>query len=162
MREIDLNITPEIINVAVQRDSAHCVIADAFRQARPDLQRVSVDLQTIRATDPATGTRYIWFTPALAQALLVNFDQGIRPEPGLVIRLRRPCQIIKHNQHQLARKRARERERRGEAITTGEASITNPGRVGQPTKSGGTPPPLAALANTRGRRRTFGLRSLKP
>lgn len=155
-RGIVLDITEEIINAAVTRDSSHCVIADALRAAVPTARYVSVDLQTIRFSDRETGKRFIYLTPAFAQRILVDFDQGITPRPQSR-NLGRPAQIMKMNQNQKsnadvaglprgARKRLAKPDK-SEAI---------------PTVLGGGYPPTAALSSTRGRRRAFGLRSLKP
>ena len=50
---VNVQVTPDIINVAARRDSGHCMIADALRLAVPEAQSVSVDLATIRWTDNA-------------------------------------------------------------------------------------------------------------
>jgi hypothetical protein len=155
-RGIVFEVTEEIINHAVARSSGHCVIADAIRASVPDASYVSVDLQTIRFTDRARGKRYIYLTPAYAQRVLVDFDQGVKPAP-FIGKLARPAQIVKVNQ-----------SRRADAKTRGlpadlkkrVAKADGPGVV--PTVIGGPYPPTAALSSTRGRRRAFGLRSLKP
>lgn len=155
-RGIVLDVTPEIINNAVARDSGHCVIADALRACVPGASYVSVDLQTIRFSDRTKGKRYIYLTPARGQMLLVNFDQGVKPEP-CALRLGHPAQIVKMNQ-------AENRYERTPGLPAGTRK-----KVGKPASSrtvppvlGGDYPPTAALSSTRGRRRAFGLRSLKP
>lgn len=158
-----LDVTQEIINNAIPRDSGHCVIADAVKQAVPTANRISVDLATIRFTDPDTERRYVYLTPATAQALLVNFDQGVHPEP-LTIRLNRPAQIVSARKQRPSeahesdeqRKAARRKHRRQEPRTV------NVTQEGQPVVHGGRTPPTGALSSTRGRRRTFGLKSLRP
>lgn len=152
-RGIVLDITEEIINLALPRDSSHCVIADALKAAVPEARFVSVDLQTIRWTDPATGRRYIYLTPAPLQRLLVNFDQGERPEP-FAARLGQPAQIARSG---IGRRRAASKK----AVAAGNRTITTPNVDGKvPVVVGGHLPPTAALSSTRGRRRAFGLRSL--
>lgn len=79
--KVKLVITKEIIDAAIPRDSQHCMIADALKAARPDARCVSVDLATIRFTDPEKGCRYTYLTPRIAQVCLVNFDRAIKPEP---------------------------------------------------------------------------------
>lgn len=154
-RGFTIDVTQEIITRAVQRDSSHCVIADAIRQAMPQATYVSVDLQTIRLTDPVTGRRYIYLTPAPAQKLLVNFDQGHKPQP-LTLRVGRPAQIMKQ------RKRPATTGKRGGHVHEPERARTVVDNgAGSVTVMGGDYPPTAALSSTRGRRRTFGLKTLK-
>jgi hypothetical protein len=159
-RGIVLDVTQEVINNAVERSSGHCVIADAVRAMLPTVSHVSVDLQTIRFSDPTKGKRYIYLTPATAQRVLVEFDQGVKPEP-FTMRLGKPAQIVKMN---LGRKTTDGTARKASGLPSGTkkklAKQDAPGAV--PTVLGGNYPPTAALSNTRGRRRTFGLRSMKP
>jgi hypothetical protein len=81
MATMRVTITPELVERAVQRDSRHCMIAEAIKEQNPHFERVLVDLQTIRWTNPRTGKRYICLTPEVAGALLVDFDQGREIEP---------------------------------------------------------------------------------
>jgi hypothetical protein len=171
-RGIVLVITEEIINAAIQRDSSHCVIADALRAAVPNAQRVSVDIQTIRFTDPMSERRYIYLTPALCQMILVDFDQGRKPAP-MAIRLGNPSQITRSGstvtKREANQRRAAE-EKAAKVAAADGGKVRAPskrrgviaGGHGNPTILGGDPPPIAALSSTRGRRRTFGLRSLRP
>lgn len=144
-RRLHIPITAEIINTAVERDSAHCVLADAVSAALPGVKRVTVDLQTIRFTTE-DGTRYVYLTPAPAQELLVKFDQGVKPDPGTMY-LDRP----------IVRTAPRDR-----AKTAVEIQDAKGHRGTQVTVTGGKLPPTAALSNRRGRRRSYGLRQLKP
>lgn len=170
-RGIILDVTEEVITTAVQRDSSHCVIADALRAAVPNAQRVSVDIQTIRFTDPVSERRYIYLTPALCQMILVDFDQGRRPDP-MMIRLGAPSQITRSGSTPTKREaNARTSAAKAAAVAETEGTRTRApskrrgviaGSHGNPTILGGDPPPIAALSSTRGRRRTFGLKSLRP
>jgi hypothetical protein len=155
-RGVVFEVTEEIINNAVVRSSGHCVIADAIRASVPDASYVSVDLQTIRFTDRERGKRYIYLTPAHAQRVLVDFDQGVKPAP-FIGKLSRPAQIVKVNQSQKANANTR-------GLPAGQKKrVAKPETAGVvPTVVGGVYPPTAALSSTRGRRRAFGLRSLKP
>ena len=54
-----LDVTAELIATAIPRNSGHCMIADALRAAIPSARFISVDLQTIRWSDPETNRRYI-------------------------------------------------------------------------------------------------------
>jgi hypothetical protein len=76
-----VKITRELIERATQRDSRHCMIAEAIKAANPRYLNISVDLQTIRYTDPRTKKRYTCLTPPVAGHALVEFDQGRPVEP---------------------------------------------------------------------------------
>jgi hypothetical protein len=47
-------------------------IAEAVRAARPDVRNVVVDLGPIRWTDPKSGQRVTFDTPAVARAALLR------------------------------------------------------------------------------------------
>lgn len=154
LRRLHIPITPEVINNAVQRDSSHCVIADAIRAALPDVTRVTVDLQTIRFTLP-NGERVVFLTPAPEQGLLVGFDQGVKPQPRDMY-LSHPIQVIPPRKPGEPRAKAE-----AKVVSNGEGKRDRRESV-TITVEGGRLPPTAALSNTRGRRRTFGIRSLRP
>jgi len=80
-RRVDVEVTPEIIGTATQADSGHCMIADAVKAAVPGAANISVDLQTIRFSDPKKRMRYVYLTPRMAQLALVDFDAGEMPDP---------------------------------------------------------------------------------
>ena len=61
-----VKITRELIERATQRDSRHCMIAEAIKAANPRYLNISVDLQTIRYTDPRTRKRYTCLTSPIA------------------------------------------------------------------------------------------------
>lgn len=63
------------------RDSQHCMIADAIKDACPSAQFIMVDLQTIRWTDRKKHLRITHLTPAIAQSNLLKFDQGEQVKP---------------------------------------------------------------------------------
>ena len=69
------------VSHGVQRNSQHCMIADAIKAACPQAQHVLVDLQSIRFSDPVKRIRYTYLTPAVAQQRLLRFDQGKRVQP---------------------------------------------------------------------------------
>jgi hypothetical protein len=73
-----VKVTRELIERATQRDSRHCMIAEAIKAANPRYLNIAVDLQTIRYTDPRTRKRYTCLTPQTAGHALVEFDQGPR------------------------------------------------------------------------------------
>lgn len=76
-----ISVDKKHIANGVVANSQHCMIADAIKDRIPSAQYISVDLQTIRWTDPAKGTRFMYLTPATAQCNLLKFDQGKRVDP---------------------------------------------------------------------------------
>ena len=58
-----VSVTRDVIDKAERRDSSHCMIADAIRASIPDAQNVSVDLATIRWSEPKKGVRLMYLTP---------------------------------------------------------------------------------------------------
>ncbi len=81
MADVSVNITEPLIQRATQRDSRHCMIAEAIMAAQPHYRNVTVDLATMRWTNPRTGKRYVALTPEAARQALVLFDQGQPIEP---------------------------------------------------------------------------------
>lgn len=147
-----IEVTDEIIADGVERNSSHCVVAEAVKASYPDAKRVSVDLQTIRFSDYTKGLRYTYLTPRAAQVALVQFDQGIKPEP-FKFQLR-TGQVTKAGSGTGGFKRERESVPSKAKMKT---ETTGGGGGEVPTKVGGRTPPRAALGN----RRSFGLRSLE-
>jgi hypothetical protein len=158
---LSVTVTPDIIETSIERDSGHCVIADSIRHSIPGVNRVTVDLQTIRFTDPVSSKRYIYLTPPMAQVVLLAFDQGVRPQPQR-IRLGKPIQIVKAG--------PREPGSRAKGGVTVTAETMHKGQEPSDHKvvvHGGVPPKTGALASgpvgpRKGRRRVFGLRTLTP
>ena len=60
---------------------AERIIVEAVRAARPDVRNIALDLGTIRWTDPKTGRRATFATPAVVRDALLGLADGIRPEP---------------------------------------------------------------------------------
>jgi hypothetical protein len=73
-----VEVTEEHIAKALERDSSHCIIAMAVAEALPHVRHISVDLQSIRFTDPRKKLRLTFLSPHLARDIIVNFDQGLR------------------------------------------------------------------------------------
>jgi hypothetical protein len=157
-----VRITQEDVNNATPRDSGHCMIADAVRECLPNAIRVMVDLQCTRWTDSEKGVRHIALTPAKAQQALVDFDQGIPIEPFTITLY--PFQTVKAGGTPRKTAEAPRIRSRDEAKKVTEGKVRKNGHGGtgvrQPHVEGGRTPPTAALANYRGRRRQFGIRSL--
>jgi hypothetical protein len=78
---VKVRVTAEIINASVRSHSGHCMIAESIKLAFPEAKKVAVDVATCRFTDPTRGLRYVYLTPRLAQDALINFDEGLTPEP---------------------------------------------------------------------------------
>lgn len=122
MSKHSVTVTEEVIAKSVQRDSSHCMIADAVRESIPDVIRVSVDLQTIRFTNRKTHKRYVYLTPRRAQVELIRFDQGLEPEPFSMV-LQRP-QIIEIPRRSPNRDSKEQREAKAaEEIVSDEAAL---------------------------------------
>lgn len=152
---VTVTATPEIIEKAIPANSGHCVWADAVKQAYPDAQRISVDLATIRFTDPKKGQRYTYLTPRSVQVSLVNFDQGIKPEP-MSVRLKGG--IVTKSSPKGGTGKAHSPIPPRRATLAPDYEGTTSGNVVD--RVGGKTPPLAAYGNRGGQRREFGLRGL--
>ena len=107
------------------------MIADAVREALPEVKSISVDLQTIRFSDPGRGQRYTYLTPMIAQDYLVAFDEGQPLEP-FEFRLNSPVQTTYIG-----------RQAKGESRTFEGMKATRSSKTG--VKMAGSPMPLAAL-----------------
>lgn len=157
---IKLVITNEMIEDAIPRDSSHCLWAESVKVAVPDARHVSVDLQTIRFSNPVKGLRYTYLTPRIAQIALVQFDQGIRPEPQEV--LLRNGQVTAAGRRMPTSKPLSEAQLKQRQVAYKKSGLakaklhseTSSGTV--PAKVGGKTPPIAA-----GKRRAFGLRGME-
>jgi hypothetical protein len=154
-----IDVMELIIAAATPKHSGHCMIADAVYAAVPGAKSVSVDLATIRWTDPSKGLRYTYLTPRPAQLALLDFDQGRTVKP-FRFELRNPMVTLTAAGR---RKRAGmpdkpRLEHRKEEKSKGASVGTVPARVG------GSTPPRGALASGGrirvGKRREFGLRQL--
>lgn len=169
---VKVNITQELVEQSKLADSSHCMIAEAVKIAYPDATKVSVDLQTIRFSNPAKRVRYIYLTPRLAQIALVQFDQGREVEPfsftlagahviGMYERPLQRLQGIEADQDTGATKpievavKNRERTHKARLAKQGLRFDDNNGSV--PRRVGGKAPPSTPFS----RRRAFGLRALE-
>ena len=179
-KSLPVEVTEEVIADSIQRDSSHCMIADAVRKAVPTASYVAVDLQTIRFTDKENRRRYVFLTPRKAQELLVKFDQGERPEPFRV-RLLNP-QVVELAERKPNRAGKADRKAAPAAGTAEyyQAHKDDEGEWGEaeqgpkpakklkrvrvterqnPAVEGGRTPPTAVLSN-KGRIRRYGLKSV--
>lgn len=157
---LTVEVTHEIISQSVQRDSSHCMIADAVRAAFPTATHVSVDLQTIRFSDPDKNLRYTYLTPRSGQIGLVEFDQGIAPVP-MRFQLRNG-QVTRRNSGRSGAAKSRERGTETPRPDLASARLTSRSGTSThgetiPARIGGRTPPTTPFA----RRRAFGLRALE-
>ena len=113
------------------------------------VSKVLTDLQTIRFTDQDNKRRYICFTPRVGQVALLEFDQGIKPEP-FSFKLT-PAQIIEP-QHRPQKPKPGEP---GKGPSKPRVANSNKDGYRRPVKIGG-----AAMATSVGLRRKFGLRQM--
>ncbi len=166
---LKVSVTAPLIERATERDSRHCMIAEAILAARPDFRQVLVDLATIRWTNPRTNKRYIALTPERAAVALVAFDQGQEVEPfdlTLAPIQSTPVAVVKKESVSDARAAGRTAATRKSTRTTSRGPRT--AKVddrGRPKIEGGDPLPTGHLSNRAlsGRRyRAYGLRQLAP
>ncbi len=144
-----VSVTAEDIGAAVPKDSAHCMIADAIKRQLPHTRNVSVDLATIRWTDPSTGMRITYLTPGVAQERLLQFDEGVELEP-FTFRLPTAPAFITPT-----------KSRRGKRPSGNDDFKASHNAGGTGTRIG-APPRQGALSSKRstGKIRAFGLRSM--
>ena len=93
-------VTQEIIDNAIESNSAHCVVADAIKahmaaKYGTRYKNVSVDLSQIRITDKEQGKRFTYFTPHQCQRCIAQFDQGKRKAlKPFTFMLQYPVQVV--------------------------------------------------------------------
>jgi len=76
-----IQVTKRHIETACQRNSHHCMIADAIADGVDGAKYILVDLQSIRWTDKQVKERYVYFTPPAAQDAIIAFDRGKKCQP---------------------------------------------------------------------------------
>lgn len=152
--QLKVNVTKDCIDNGTERNSNHCMIAEAVKNARPNLSHVCVDIQTIRATNRKLGERYIWLTPKSAQQLIVDFDRGKRPTPfSVTLNAGQTVEVATMTAAHKEKKRAyaaaaAKKNRKARLIKNGRGNSI-------PHIHGGAQPPRSV-----GSRRSFGLRTL--
>lgn len=80
-RAFPIAVTREHVENSLEKDSHHCMVADAVHTAVPWAAFVMADIQTIRFSNLKTGQRYIFLTPPAAQKAIIKFDQGKNVSP---------------------------------------------------------------------------------
>lgn len=86
LQSLRIHVEGHHIENAQRKNSHHCMIADAIKDALPEAKYISVDLQSIRFTlfdetryrEEGIGIRYQYFTPTIAQHAILKFDQGVK------------------------------------------------------------------------------------
>lgn len=161
-----VQVTAEDIQTGVQSASGYCMVAEAIKREVPWARRVSVDLQTIRVSDPEKGIRMAFLTPLGVQRALIKYDQGVVPDPfrfhaahAHVTRITTRPSVKAAAEERAAAGRALPNERAAERPTRkGPTTVRRQDDTSRPIRKGGVLPPVAVLAHDprRGRVRTFG------
>ena len=148
-----VSVSKETIARAERAKSRTCMIAEAIKEAYPGASSVSVDIQTCRFTAPEKGLRYVYLTPRMAQVALLDFDQGILPEPfeitlkaAHVVRSHQGTKVFKEANPETVDPLAKASTRQIDGSAGGRS---NPVRVG-----GRAPPQMKMF-------RRFGLKGFK-
>ncbi len=171
-----VRVDKKTIEASTQRDSSHCMIAEAIRKAHPEAKQISVDLQTVRFSNHKRKLRFIYLTPMIAQRAIVHFDDGKKPEPfqfdlrgAHVIRIHTLSEEQREKKREYDAKRWRRvYKKRYAAKEPGKDRklVTRHGKQNRalPEVYGGKAPPLSRGKNDTGipftRRRAYGLRAL--
>lgn len=167
-----INVLPDLITSCERRNSSHCLVAEAISKHYEELGNpvtyVSVDLQTVRFTDPSTRLRYTYLTPRSVQMALIKFDQGHHTEPfSFLLKSGQVTEAGKgHTRKNGDTPKQQEalRNLRGTPGNSQRLTRSSSGEV--PTILGGKTPPLGPLpGSSKGgagipvsKRRQFGLR----
>lgn len=165
--KVRIELTQQDIDDGIARDSNHCMYAESMKRSLLELgidaRSVSVDLATMRFTDPKKKLRYIYMTPRVAQVNLVNFDRGVKPEPmALTLRNGHVVRSGKDNKTELT-----DRQKKAFAETARRLNesklVTRGNKTRVPDRVGGQAPPLQKSKDDVpfSRRRAFGLRGLE-
>lgn len=157
---LEITITDEQYQRAVQSDSGACLIADAIKHQYPHLSSVSVDMATIRVSDRKRGLRFVYLTPPEAQHVLLSFDQGwSNPTADLTVKRAVKVNVIarqKTGKNSIEQTRQTREEKRtvletkvaaGEELTPGEkSSLRQLQRPYEPVERPTAQPPATAVS----------------
>lgn len=181
---LKLRITKDLWDDAVQASSGGCLLVEAIKRQYPHLTGISVDMATVRVSDPKKGLRFTYLTPENGQTLLLSYDQGWAQPDEQDVTLLRAVKVTKMQRHGArAQERAarlaelEEKEAAGVELTREEKTALtklrkNPERAtsdgpseasstgvvhGRAPKQGPAHPNLL-----RGRRRVYGAKSARP
>jgi len=146
---LEFVVTKEVIETSKTQSSSHCMIAEAIRAAYPGAQQISVDLQTIRFSDPVKRLRYVYLTPRTAQVPIVYFDQGYTPDEFPVVL--KAAQVVRMRQQIITPAGTKKQK------SNYDPPIVRKASVHQPEVTGGKTPPIGPFA----KKRAFGLKALQ-
>lgn len=157
--KLSINVSEDVIRNSERRESSHCMIAEAVKEAVPGARYVSVDVQTIRFTDAERPFRYTYLTPRRAQVALIDFDRGVHAEP-FAFRLDGAHVTKAGGGRAITRRQGAPLEDLPAKATT-VRDRGNDGRV--PRVVGGETPPRGALSSSghASARRAYGLRGFE-
>jgi len=79
--KLTVMVTQDIIERACRKNEHKCMIAEAVKKQLPHARQVSVDLRSIRWSDPEKGLRYVYMMPEIGTAALIGFDKGNKIPP---------------------------------------------------------------------------------
>lgn len=167
---LKINISKAIFEQAKRADSSHCMIAEAIKASAPYAKSISVDLQTIRFSDPERRLRYVYLTPRIAQIGVIEFDQGHDIEPfdftltgAHVIAMASKVKAVEGLiadpvTGAMKETRVLMKASRVEKMNLAKQGIRAARGKGEvPERVGGRPPPSVPFS----RRRAFGLRAIQ-
>lgn len=143
--EFRVKVDRDCIENACRGNGNKCMVAKAVKKAHPELSRIAVDIQSIRASNEKKSERYIWLTPPSIQRMIVDFDAGkdITPFNTTLI----------GGQTIHIEKRAK--KKRPSKIVKIKTSRSRSGKTNRPRIIGGHEPPRAIGATRR-----FGMRGI--
>jgi len=106
-----IHTTRKHIETAIERDSHHCMIADAVKSRNDDASYIAVDLQSIKFTSKKTGERFTFLTPPKAQMNIIRFDQGKKDIEPFNFELNTPV-IVRNKSRNARNNKARSHKRK--------------------------------------------------
>ena len=132
------------------------MIAEAIKRAFPKASAVAVDISTCRFSDLSKGLRYVYLTPRTAQDAIVDFDEGLLPQP-FKVKLRAPhVSRAGQGSPRTARRNAKRKIQRAAAKALPRRAALHPHDRGEvPDRVGGRRPPQLHT------RREFGIRAFR-
>lgn len=156
-KAMDIHVTKEVLDGSKVRSSSHCMVAEAVKEHCKEkgikCGAVSVDIQTIRFSDKARRLRYVYLTPYSVQRAIIQFDQGIMPDP-FSFRLR-GGQVTRSKRTTPAKSEYMKKYNLGKGRKIKTTDTANPTGYA-PIIVGGKEPPTTSV----GRIRRFGLQSI--
>jgi hypothetical protein len=122
---IAIEVSAKHIERAMERNSSHCMTADAIKEAIPDAKFICVDVQSIRFT--RKGLRYCFLTPRNCQEQIIHFDQGERDLIKPFVLRMRAAHIVKAGKSRA--NTATNSELRGSGLTAAKVQMHLPAEI---------------------------------